>query len=274
MYDFGCRIWDTGFTICFTFADMPLIFEKTSPASCLGVWHILETESELRIASRVLPEELRVIDTWKNESRRKQWLACRALLAQLLQLTIVRVRYDGHGKPSLTDFNGHISFSHTRDYAAVLVDENRPAGIDIETLKPRIVRVAERFLQTGELEHIVKLAKGYRDDRDAGCGMIGMQDAGCGMRDEHVGAGNEGECDPQTELLYVYWCAKEALYKFYGSPSLDLKNDIYIIAFDYFCTSQASFHARVTIREGVEDHELRFGRIRDHMFVYTSSKHE
>ncbi|MCX6287059.1 MAG: 4'-phosphopantetheinyl transferase superfamily protein [Bacteroidetes bacterium] len=234
---------------------MPLIFEKILPFARLGIWNILEDEAFLRTAAMAIPEDLEVVDTYKNESRRKQWFACRALLAHLLQLPSVNIRYDEFGKPSLEGFSGHISLSHTSEYAAVLVDHKCPAGIDIEKLKPRIERVAARFLQEEELVHIRQMAKRQLDEIS---------------RDEWT----EGQCHPQTELLYLYWCSKEALYKFYGKPSVDLKNDIYIGAFDYFCNSQATFAARVRVPEGVGSHDLQFKRIGDHMLVYTLSKQE
>ncbi|MCX6280956.1 MAG: 4'-phosphopantetheinyl transferase superfamily protein [Bacteroidetes bacterium] len=225
---------------------MPMIFEKNLAGASLGVWHIIETEDFLRLVSRAVPEDIMVVDSYKSESRRKQWFACRALLVELLHLKSVNIIYDEFGKPSLKGFEGHISFSHTSEYAAVLTDKNSPAGIDIEQLKPRIERVADRFLQEKELEQIRLLADGVEDRV-------------------------EGRCHPRTELLYLYWCAKEALYKFYGNPSVDLKNDIYIAAFDYFCSVQATFAARINLPEGAKDHELQFERVGDLMLVYTLS---
>ncbi|MEI7490105.1 MAG: 4'-phosphopantetheinyl transferase superfamily protein [Bacteroidota bacterium] len=236
---------------------MPLIFEKILPASRLGVWKIVEPEVSLREASRAVPEDLKVLDSYKNESRRKQWLACRSLIAEMLGGENVKVTYDEYGKPSLNGFPGHISFSHTNEYAAVLLNETCPAGLDIEKLGPRIHKVAERFLQPDELEYALQLA-GMK--AEGGNGNVTLSDR------EKTGS------HPHTEILYLYWCAKEALYKFYGKPSVDLKNDIHIAAFDYFCTAQATFAARVKFPEGAKDHELQFERIGDHMLVYTISK--
>ena len=133
---------------------MPLIFEKEVNGASLGVWHIVETEACLRKVCRAVPDDILIVDSFLNESRRKQWLACRAMLGQMLRLGSVKVCYDEHGKPSLDGFRGQISFSHTREYAAVMINVNGPAGIDIEKISPRIERVAERFLQDGELENI------------------------------------------------------------------------------------------------------------------------
>jgi 4'-phosphopantetheinyl transferase len=237
---------------------MPLIFEKKLDGACLGVWHIVETEDLLRKFCRAVPEDIIIVDSYKNESRRKQWFACRLLLGQLLHLDRVKVCYNEHGKPSLEGFGGEISISHTRDYAAVLINENGAAGIDIEKISPRIERIADRFLQEGELVLIGK----YRETRHE-------PSEDCNNRE---GEGLPVQGNPHTELLYIHWCSKEALYKFYGKPSVDLKNDIYIIPFDYFCNSQATFQARVVIEESVEIHDLEFERIEDHVLVYTLAK--
>jgi len=237
---------------------MPLVFEKKLKGAQLGVWHITEPEDFLRKRSKAVSGDMAIADSFKNESRRKQWFACRALLGQLLQLDPVKICYDEHGKPYLEGFGGEISFSHTRDYAAVLINENGPAGIDIEKISPRIERIAGRFLQEGELVQIGKYQETqHKPPEDS---------------NNREGEGPPVQGNPPTELLYIHWCSKEALYKFYGKPSVDLKNDIYIIPFDYFCNSQATFQARVVIGESVEIHDLEFERIEDHVLVYTLAK--
>lgn len=225
---------------------MPLIVDKELPGARLGVWRIGEDETELKTMAPLPPEDIELAASWKNESRRKQWLCCRAIISRLSGLSPVKVSYDEHGKPSLHGFKGQISITHTSTYAAVLLSEKESAGLDIEQLSPRLERVAGRFLQDEELEYVSRVT--------------------C-----HVPC-EENRPGTYTELLGIYWSAKEALYKFYGKPSVDLKNDIYIIPFDYFCNSQATFEARVKTPEGVQNHELRFERIDDHVLVYTLSK--
>ena len=227
---------------------MPLIFERQLPCIRLGVWQILEDEAELRSAASADQSDEKTVRTFKNESRRKQWYACRALLKQLLCLERVKVDYDIHGKPSLKGFTGQVSFSHTREYAAVIVNEQGATGIDIEKISPRIHKVASRFLQDEELDH---LSSNHRPQPPTPNPQPPIPNP------------------YNTDLLYIYWSAKEALYKYYGKPTIDLKNDIHIRAFDYFCSSQATFSASVNAENSVRDHELRFERVGDHMLVYT-----
>ncbi|MCA6365257.1 MAG: 4'-phosphopantetheinyl transferase superfamily protein [Bacteroidetes bacterium] len=105
-----------------------------------------------------------------------------------------KVVYDENGKPWLSVPHRHISFSHTSDYIALL-SSPEPCGIDIEIVSPKVERIAHKFLKPEELAAATK-----------------------GM-------------NPET--LYVYWCAKEALYKVYGHKGVSLKENITVQAFSY-----------------------------------------
>ena len=236
---------------------MPLILGRNRPNGAIGVWQITEDETALSTLASAVEEDEKVVRTFKNESRRKQWYACRALLRQMLSFDEVKVDYDMHGRPSLRGFKGDISFSHTQDYAAVILNKVGRAGIDIEKINPRIHRVADRFLQDEELEQVSR----------GTCHQSPTTNNQSPTTNNQSPTTNNQS--PTTELLYLYWCAKEALYKFYGNPSVDLKNDIYIIAFDYFCNPNAAFTSRVKSSEGIREHELLSVRIGDHMLVYT-----
>jgi phosphopantetheinyl transferase len=244
---------------------MPLIYHKQVSSGIAGVWHILENEDDLLRMANPDPEDLEILATYRNESRRKQWLACRVLLGRLMQLPFVRVEYDGNGRPALKGFEGNISFSHTSEYAAVIIDHNKPVGIDIEKLKPRIERVSTKFLNPPELEQIRKADYSPEPEHNP------KPSAGIENEEKNQGTRSAGSCHRRVELLYVYWCSKEALYKFYGKPLMDMKNDIYIRPFDYFCNLQGSVTASLITPEGAEVHQLHYETISDHMLVYTLS---
>jgi phosphopantetheinyl transferase len=229
------------------------------------VWHILENENELLGMANPDPGDLAILSAFRNGSRRKQWLACRVLLGTLMKLPFVKIVYDGNGKPSLKGFKGEISFSHTSEYAAVITDLSKPVGIDIEKLKPRIERVSNKFLNQAELDHITNMSYCKEDQYNG--------ELPCGGEDEAkwITAEGSGVSSRRLELLYIYWCSKEALYKFYGNPVVDLKNDIHIQPFDYFCNLQGSLSAFLTAPEGVEMHQLHYEMISDHILVYTSN---
>jgi phosphopantetheinyl transferase len=82
---------------------------------------------------------------------------------------------------------GHyISFSHTKNCAAVVL-ANIPVGIDMEELSPRILKLYPRFMSPQEI---------------AVCDVNKLQD------------------------LYYYWCAKEAMYKWFAAKNLDFIEDL------------------------------------------------
>ena len=80
----------------------------------------------------------------------------------------------------------HISFSHTKNTVAVAL-ANIPVGIDIEELNPRILKLYPRFMNSQEI---------------ANCDINNLQD------------------------LYYYWCAKEAMYKWFAKKNLDFIEDL------------------------------------------------
>jgi len=85
---------------------------------------------------------------------------------------------------------GHcISFSHTKDTVAVAL-ATIPVGIDIENLTPRILPLYPRFMSQEEI---------------AGCDIHNLQE------------------------LYYFWCAKEAMYKWFALKNLDFIEDLQVI---------------------------------------------
>ncbi|MCL1850783.1 MAG: 4'-phosphopantetheinyl transferase superfamily protein [Bacteroidetes bacterium] len=80
----------------------------------------------------------------------------------------------------------HISFAHTKTTVAVALS-NIPTGIDIEELSPRILPLYSRFMSGEEI---------------ADCNLNNLQE------------------------LYYYWCAKEAMYKWFAEKNLDFTEDL------------------------------------------------
>lgn len=54
------------------------------------------------------------------------------------------------GAPFINGYNGHISISHGSGYALLAVSDTRPVGVDIESPRPTLRRVASRFLSPSE----------------------------------------------------------------------------------------------------------------------------
>ncbi|MBX7124494.1 MAG: 4'-phosphopantetheinyl transferase superfamily protein [Cyclobacteriaceae bacterium] len=128
--------------------------------------------------------------------KRLEWLAGRALLMQQCRDLGIRwkgVVKDQHGKPFLVQSHAHLSVSNSFPWIACQLRHEGPAGIDIEQPRPSLLRVLPRMLSPTELS-------------DAG--------------------------DSQQKSC-VYWCAKEALFKWHGERGIHFSRHIEIRPFTY-----------------------------------------
>lgn len=117
------------------------------------------------------------------------------LAARLLIKELVgeekQVYYTPSGKPYLTDRSHHISVSHTKKFVAVAINKVKPVGLDIEQISEKIRRVKSRVI--GEGEYI----------------------------------------DAENELVHLllHWSAKEAIFKFLDSDSIDFRKHLSVSRF-------------------------------------------
>jgi len=214
---------------------MPLLKKiERNESFIAGIWNISEPEITLRSMLMNTHPGYLVADSFKNETRRKQWIASRILLSYLLQDREAAIIYNESGKPFIKDSPTHISISHSGDLAAIAVCRNYATGIDIERIKDRVERVTSRFLSSVELKSI----------------------------------GNEN----RLEKLHVCWGAKEALYKLAGTPDVDFKKDITIHRFDYLCDPGQTCRSSMTVSGRTRDYTLYYEKILDYMLVYTFNK--
>lgn len=160
----------------------------------VGIWHIAEALGELLKMKQVPEEDISVLKSFSYEHRKKEWLVSRILTEQLLREKNIRIIYDEHNKPFLKDSDKHISISHSHNLLAVILDEYE-TGIDIELIKPKILRIKEKFMSDAELQSVQK--------------------------------------ENFAEQLTVYWCAKESLYKLYGKKELAFKENLFVEPFFY-----------------------------------------
>ena len=209
---------------------MPFVRE-IFPVSSIraGIWHITETAEELLSSVLLTPPETTHYQSFPNESRKRQWLACRALLQHLLDPFPTGIFYDAYGKPVLISGSHHISLSHAGEFAAAVCACNLPVGIDIEKIRDRVERVKERFMVPDELQSV--------------------------------------EPEHRLDHLHLYWCGKEALYKLHGKPDIDFKNDIYIHPFDYLCNTNNSFNATINVNGHQNNYTLLYEKRGDYMVV-------
>ena len=175
---------------------MPLVYrEFVHEGAELGVWKITETVSELYQELELKIEEEQFYKNLKGDNRVRQWLGSRVLLRKLLNADKnIDFQIDADQKPYLINFPFHISISHSRDYAAVIISETHLVGIDIEGIGSKIERVAHKFLSTDEMSFL------QNSDR--------------------------------IRHLYACWTAKEAVYKLYGKKTVSFKENIFLNPFE------------------------------------------
>jgi len=126
---------------------MSVLFKHQYADCLIGVWKIDEYEEDLLVT---LPEECREnIATFKNATRRKEYLAVRRLLIEMLG-GYTKVDYSPNGKPLIS--NGYISISHTKGYASVIYSASYDVGIDIEYVSDRVNKIRSYFLNPNEEE--------------------------------------------------------------------------------------------------------------------------
>lgn len=170
---------------------MPFESLHTTPESAWALWKIEEPESEL--ASMVGSFEVNPVQI-TNPSKRLEYFAGRVLikrLAEFWQLEFKGLTKDEFGKPFLTGHPFHISLSHSYPYVSAIIHRSKSVGIDLEQPKEKLFRIATRVLHPAEV-------------LDAGSDVV-----------KHC----------------IYWCAKEALIKWYGKKDLALAANLRINAF-------------------------------------------
>ena len=172
---------------------MPLLETHTQSECRWGLWRIDETGLELLDGLERRDAYRDFLESVRAEGRRREWLAVRALLRAILGYEPT-VNYRPEGYPEVDGW--HVSFSHTRHYAAAICSRDTVVGIDIERFRPRIVGLRDRFLDRDELA------------------LIG------------------GPNTDDVRRLTGCWSAKEAAFKMLRLGSSDWLRGVRIVAYD------------------------------------------
>ena len=200
--------------------------------SRLGVWHVTETEAELRSLTSIPSDEQEEISYIKSESLRKQKLAVRALLDAMFEEKVYLSHHD-NGKPYLENNSTNISITHTDKYVAILLHDTDEVGIDCESLDRDFSAVEKKALSDEELEDL---------DDDA---------------------------EERREQLAIYWCAKEAVYKKMSQYHVDFAEQIEIKEFRP--RGEGELEATFINKDGYEEElELQYITFDRHVLVWVN----
>lgn len=105
------------------------------------------------------------------------------LLTALLGNADFVLDYTPQNKPYLKNNTTNVSISHSHDKLAIILNQNSAAGVDIEMIRDKVLKIRHKFLNSRET----------------------------------VFAGSD------LEKLISIWAAKEAMYKAYGLKGVDFK---------------------------------------------------
>lgn len=128
---------------------MPLYHNVKHRFFQLSIWHITEEEEELTEDLVLHPSDERQLRALHTPARRREFMALRQCLKEHYQGDNPAVHYRRSGKPYLTEPH-HISFSHTRHYAAVISSRRLRVGIDLECVRPTMKRIEPKFARPSE----------------------------------------------------------------------------------------------------------------------------
>lgn len=172
------------------------------PNVFLGLWQTTETVDEFFGTYGFLePYRQHVETSFKNDGRKKEFLAIHALLHEMLAIcgkphgarrstalqgqseashgsSVADAPMIGHaasGQPLLRGY--HVGVTHTKGYAALMLSKNCDVACDIEHFSDRVERIKSKFLRKDE----------KADDLDS---------------------------------LLVHWCGKETVYKLFPEDNL------------------------------------------------------
>ena len=166
------------------------------PGVSLGLWQMDESPEQLfDLYPHFLPYRSSLDNKYKNDGRKLEFLAIRALMYEMLRVYGASkgllshagdFTHNGQGKPLFRGY--HVSISHTKGYAALILSKKSEVAVDIEYMSDRVERIASKFLRKDE----------RADSLDA---------------------------------KLVHWCAKETVFKLFSEENL-LFEDMRVKPFD------------------------------------------
>lgn len=128
------------------------------PGVSLGLWQMDESPEQLfDLYPHLLPYRSSLDDKYKNDGRKLEFLAIRALMYEMLRVNGASkgllshagdFTHNGQGKPLFRGY--HVSISHTKGYAALILSKKSEVAVDIEYMSDRVERIASKLLRKDE----------------------------------------------------------------------------------------------------------------------------
>lgn len=194
---------------------MPLVQSIRNNEISLGLWEITEELSffEQAISYRAVAS---------NPGMQLQQLASRMVLNALRPFfPFEQIQLNLAGKPFLPEGMPQFSISHTRGFAAGIISDEAPVGIDIESISPRVLTIEKKFLNPHEYTLLAPLSE-------------------------------------QDRIVFatLLWSIKETVYKCCGNGGVDFAEQIRIQSFSL----QDQGTAAVQFGQSAAEHSVHYQR--------------
>jgi len=169
---------------------MPLVHTIRDTEMFLGLWEITEDPS-------FFEQAMSYRSVASNPGQQLQQLASRMVLkAMQPSFPFDQIQLNPAGKPFLPEGMTQFSMSHTRGFAAGIISDKTPVGIDIEWISPRVLKIEKKFLNHHEYALLASLSE-------------------------------------QDRIVFasLFWSIKETVYKCWGDGGVDFSEQIKIQSF-------------------------------------------
>lgn len=137
------------------------------------------------------------------------------------------ISYSANGKPHLSVSGYRISISHSKGLLGIITHPTLEVGIDLQHESPKIFRIKNRFMSPEELTP---------------------------------------ETDNEWSLL-SYWCAKEALFKYYSKGHVEFNKNLFVQPF--LLENSGVMQGEVRMPDMHKSIPLQYEIIEETMVVYT-----
>lgn len=194
-----------------------------------ALWEIEEGYDALMSQLQLDAQDIATVESFKSYQRKLEWLSVRALLNHVLGPK-AKIVYGPERKPYLYDNSYNISISHSNNITAILLSKKRRVGLDLEYQTEKVLRIADKFLTTDELEAI--------------------------------------DQQQQIHHLYLHWCGKEALYKICDKKEINFVTNLHIEPF--IPEKQGRMYGKVTNSYMDERFTLNYFTLKNYAIVWCS----
>ena len=203
---------------------MPLIKSIKSDNSFTGIWHLTESTNMLSQMLRFYGK-YNLPGHYTHQRRIAEWYAVRLILHEILPEKHFDIFYNEYGKPFLASPEGFISISHTHGFVGVLFHRYNNCGFDMELLDRSVVSISHKFVRSDETSFLLD--------------------------------------NPQQKKLML-WSAKEVIYKIYGKKSLDFKDNLRILPFEY--QQQGEIKGQLILNNDICSYDIQYS-FQDHLLT-------